>query len=81
MMGFAYGVGSLAIVAVGAGADRIGIAATLEWVIAVPIIAGLLGAWLPAKEISARQGPSPSASVGERESIAIRQLSNPKTKS
>lgn len=42
MMGLAYGVGSLAIVGVGAVADRLGMPATMAGVIAVPLI----GAWL-----------------------------------
>ena len=47
MMGFAYGVGSVGIVVVGAIADRLGIPATLAGAAAVPLIAAWLGRRLP----------------------------------
>ena len=59
MMGFAYGVGSVGIVVVGAVADRLGIPATLSGAVAVPLIAAWLGSRLP------RDAARPKRSISE----------------
>lgn len=47
MMGFAWGMGSLAVPLIGAGADRFGIEATLEVLAFVPLLAAALAWALP----------------------------------
>lgn len=48
MMGFAWGMGSLAVPLIGAGADRYGIKKTLAVLAFVPLVAAVLAAGLPA---------------------------------
>ncbi len=55
MMGFAWGVGSLAVPLIGAGADRFGIENTLGVLAFLPLVAAALAAGLPGRE-SARAG-------------------------
>ncbi|MFQ5915268.1 MAG: MFS transporter [Nitrospinota bacterium] len=61
MMGFAYGVGSLAIVGVGAAADWLGMPATMAGVVAVPLIAAWLGLRLPKRGSSAQSASRPGS--------------------
>lgn len=55
MMGFAWGMGSLAVPLIGAGADRFGIENTLGVLAFLPLVAAALAAGLPGRE-SARAG-------------------------
>ncbi len=48
MMGFAWGMGSLAVPLIGAGADRFGIENTLGMLAFLPLIAAVLAAGLPS---------------------------------
>jgi len=48
MMGFAWGMGSLAVPLIGAGADRFGIERTLEVLAFLPLVAAVLAAGLPS---------------------------------
>jgi FSR family fosmidomycin resistance protein-like MFS transporter len=48
MMGFAWGMGSLAVPLIGAGADRFGIETTLEVLAFLPLVAAVLAAGLPS---------------------------------
>jgi FSR family fosmidomycin resistance protein-like MFS transporter len=50
MMGFAWGMGSLAVPLIGAGADRFGIENTLAVLAFLPLVAAALAAGLPATE-------------------------------
>lgn len=56
MMGFAWGVGSLAVPLIGAGADRFGIERTLATLAFLPLVAAALAAGLPATG-AARRAP------------------------
>jgi FSR family fosmidomycin resistance protein-like MFS transporter len=56
MMGFAYGVGALAIVVVGAVSDRLGMPATLSGVVVIPLIAAAIGASLPRRGSPTQSG-------------------------
>ena len=56
LMGFAYGVGSLAIIGVGAAADWVGIPITLAGVIAAPLICACLGVLVPREHVYAGKG-------------------------
>lgn len=56
MMGFAWGMGSLAVPLIGAGADRFGIENTLAVLAFLPLVAAALAAGLPATE-SAHANP------------------------
>lgn len=56
MMGFAWGVGSLAVPLIGAGADRFGIERTLATLAFLPLMAAALAAGLPATG-AARRAP------------------------
>jgi FSR family fosmidomycin resistance protein-like MFS transporter len=47
MMGFAWGMGSLAVPIIGAAADRFGIETTLTWLALVPLLAAVLAYMLP----------------------------------
>ena len=47
MMGFAWGMGSLAVPIIGAAADRIGIENTLTWLAFVPLLGAALAYMLP----------------------------------
>jgi FSR family fosmidomycin resistance protein-like MFS transporter len=63
MMGFAYGVGALAIVVVGAISDRVGMPVTLAGVVAIPLLIAFLAATLPkqgARPLGVRTGRDPS---------------------
>jgi FSR family fosmidomycin resistance protein-like MFS transporter len=51
MMGFAWGMGSLAVPAIGAGADRYGIERTLVVLAFVPLLAAALAWRLPEGRI------------------------------
>ncbi len=60
LMGFAYGVGSLAIIGVGAAADWVGIPITLTGVIAAPLICACLGVLVPREHVYAgKEVPDP----------------------
>lgn len=48
MMGFAWGMGSLAVPLIGAGADRFGIENTLGVLAFLPLVAAALAAGLPS---------------------------------
>jgi FSR family fosmidomycin resistance protein-like MFS transporter len=48
MMGFAWGMGSLAVPLIGAGADRFGIENTLGVLAFLPLVAAALAWWLPS---------------------------------
>ena len=53
LMGFAYGMGSLAVVGVGWVADRVGIPISLTGVIIAPLICVWLGFLLPRAHVYA----------------------------
>ncbi len=63
MMGFAWGMGSLAVPLIGAGADRFGIVTTLEVLAFLPLVAAALATGLPstgaARETAAPVAPLP----------------------
>ena len=59
MMGFAWGVGSLAVPLIGAGADRFGIERTLAMLAFLPLVAAALAAGLPATGSSRRDPGTP----------------------
>lgn len=59
MMGFAWGVGSLAVPLIGAGADRFGIERTLAMLAFLPLVAAALAAGLPAAGPSRRDPGAP----------------------
>ena len=61
MMGFAWGMGSLAVPIIGLSADRFGINITLVGLAAVPLAAAALAAGLPDTRRS--QGPAPEAAA------------------
>jgi FSR family fosmidomycin resistance protein-like MFS transporter len=56
MMGFAWGMGSLAVPLIGAAADRLGIEGALGGLAFVPLAAAALAARLPAVETAATAG-------------------------
>jgi FSR family fosmidomycin resistance protein-like MFS transporter len=60
MMGFAWGMGSLAVPIIGLSADRFGINATLVGLAAVPLLAAVLAGALPNPP--AKDAPGPAAS-------------------
>ncbi|MDP2321465.1 MAG: MFS transporter [Acidobacteriota bacterium] len=59
MMGFAWGVGSLSVPLVGAGADRFGIERTLATLAFLPLVAAALAAGLPATGAARRDAGTP----------------------
>lgn len=59
MMGFAWGMGSLAVPLIGAGADRFGIENTLGVLAFLPLVAAGLAAGLPATESAHAEAGTP----------------------
>ena len=57
MMGFAWGMGSLAVPLIGSAADRVGIEAALMGLAFVPLLAAALASQLPATGAAARIQP------------------------
>ena len=64
MMGLAYGVGSLAIVGVGAAADRVGMPVSMAGVAVLPLLTAWLGFRLP------KQGALPQGSFSPAEKLS-----------
>ena len=62
MMGFAWGMGSLAVPLIGASADRFGIETTLQVLAFVPLLAAGLAFRLP-EERASRQEPAPTLPI------------------
>ena len=60
MMGFAWGMGSLAVPLIGAGADRFGIQSTLTVLAFVPLLAAVLAWFLPRTGTAAPAPPVPA---------------------
>jgi FSR family fosmidomycin resistance protein-like MFS transporter len=67
MMGFAWGTGGICVPLVGLVADRIGIASTLTWLAALPIVAAALALPLPARV----EGSPPSRPVDVADPPAV----------
>ncbi|MDO8679703.1 MAG: MFS transporter [Acidobacteriota bacterium] len=61
MMGFAWGMGSLAVPLIGAGADRFGIEQTLTVLAFIPLLAAALAWWLPRGSGSSGSSGSPGS--------------------
>jgi FSR family fosmidomycin resistance protein-like MFS transporter len=62
MMGFAWGMGSLAVPLIGLAADRFGINAALVGLAAVPLVAAALAAGLPDTRLAPELGREAAAS-------------------
>jgi FSR family fosmidomycin resistance protein-like MFS transporter len=60
MMGFAWGMGSLAVPLIGAGADRFGIQATLTVLAFIPLLAATLAWFLPRTGTAVPEAPVPA---------------------
>lgn len=63
MMGFAWGMGSLAVPLIGAGADRFGIETTLTALAFVPLLAAALAWWLPRTDATTTIPPALESGV------------------
>ncbi|MFA5910099.1 MAG: MFS transporter [Vicinamibacterales bacterium] len=61
MMGFAWGMGSLAVPLIGAGADRFGIESTLSALAFLPLVAAALAAGLPSTGAAEEPAAAPAA--------------------
>lgn len=64
MMGFAWGMGSLAVPIIGAAADRIGIAPTLAGLAFVPLVAAALAWALPEEAVGSAGSTGSTGSTG-----------------
>lgn len=63
MMGFAWGTGGICVPLVGMLADRIGIASTLTWLAALPVVAAALALPLPAQAEALSRVAAPSRAI------------------